>query len=212
MNGKLVIPDEIIINKIYVIRDKKVMLDTYLSELYGVETRIMNQQVKRNIDRFPEDFMFQLTEEEFENLKSQFVISSWGGRRSLPNVFTEHGVLMLSSILNSKKAISINIQIVRIFTQMREMLLTHKDILLELKELKERVEGQDERIDLIYNYLMQFVEQKKVTKNTIGFKPQELQILAKIARFSKNLAIFTRTLISSIYPKQTIHLSILLLP
>ena len=174
MNGKLVIPDEIIINKIYVIRDKKVMLDTYLSELYGVETRIMNQQVKRNIDRFPEDFMFQLTEEEFENLKSQFVISSWGGRRSLPNVFTEHGVLMLSSILNSKKAISINIQIVRIFTQMREMLLTHKDILLELKELKESVEGQDERIDLIYNYLMQFVEQKKVTKNTIGFKPQEL--------------------------------------
>jgi hypothetical protein len=99
------IPDETVINKIYLIRNEKVMLDSDLALLYGIETRRLNEQVKRNIERFPEDFMFQLTETEFENLKSQFATSSWGGRRKLPYAFTEHGVLMLSSVLNSDLAI-----------------------------------------------------------------------------------------------------------
>src|SRR5688572_26841375 len=109
------IPDEVLMNKIYVIRDQKVMLDEDLAELYGVETRRLNEQVRRNIDRFPEDFMFKLNEEEFTDLKSQNATSSWGGRRKLPNAFTEHGVLMLSSVLNSKQAIRMNIQIMRIY-------------------------------------------------------------------------------------------------
>ncbi|WP_232456860.1 ORF6N domain-containing protein [Pedobacter psychrophilus] len=98
-------PDEIVMNKIYFIRNQKVMLDDDLSELYGVETKRLNEQVKRNIDRFPEDFMFQLNDEEFNDLKSQIATSSWGGRRKPPFAFTEHGVLMLSSVLNSKLAI-----------------------------------------------------------------------------------------------------------
>ena len=104
MSKEIIIPDEIISSKIYLIREQKVMLDNDLAELYQVETRRLNEQVKRNIDRFPEDFMFQLTQEEFENLKSQNATSSWGGRRKLPYAFTEHGVLMLSSVLNSKRA------------------------------------------------------------------------------------------------------------
>ena len=117
-----VIPDEAVISKIYFIRNEKVMLDNELAELYGVETRRLNEQVKRNIDRFPEDFMFQLTETEFENLKSQIATSSWGGRRKLPYVFTEHGVLMLSSVLNSDLAIKVNIQIMRVYTEIRNTL------------------------------------------------------------------------------------------
>ena len=97
-NDNIMLPDEIIISKIYFIREQKVMIDSDLAELYGVETRRLNEQVKRNISRFPEDFMFQLSEVEFENLKSQFATSSWGGRRKSPYVFTEHGVLMLSSV------------------------------------------------------------------------------------------------------------------
>ena len=99
------IPDEVVINKIYMIRNEKVMLDRDLAALYGVETKRLNEQVKRNIERFPEDFMFRLTETEFDNLKSQNATSSWGGRRNLPYVFTEHGVLMLSSVLNNGLAI-----------------------------------------------------------------------------------------------------------
>ena len=106
-----VIPDETILSKILLIRGLKVMLDSDLADLYGVTTKRLNEQVKRNIYRFPDDFMFQLTESEFENLKSQFATSSWGGRRTLPYAFTEHGVLMLSSVLNSELAIKVNIQI-----------------------------------------------------------------------------------------------------
>ena len=138
MDDILIIPDTVVINKIHFIRGNKVMLDSDLADLYDEETRRLNEQIKRNIERFPSDFMFQLTENEFENLKSQFATSSWGGRRKLPYVFTEHGVLMLSSVLNSKKAIAINIQIVRIFTQMREMLLANKDILIELEKINQK--------------------------------------------------------------------------
>lgn len=109
MAKSIVIPEEVIINKIYLIRNQKVMLDSDLAEMYGVETRALNQSVKRNILRFPEDFMFKLTEEGFEILISQNVTSSWGGRRKLPFVFTEQGVAMLSSVLNSKRAIEVNL-------------------------------------------------------------------------------------------------------
>jgi len=112
------------------------MLDIDLAELYHVETRRLNEQVKRNLNRFPKDFMFQLTEKEWANLMSQNAISSWGGRRKMPFAFTEHGVLMLSSILNSERAIQVNIQIMRIYTKLRGMLKDHKDILLKWKSWK----------------------------------------------------------------------------
>lgn len=170
MSDVIIIPDEIVLSKIYQFRGKKVMIDADLAELYEVETRVLNQQIKRNMDRFPEDFMFTLNKEEWEQLKSQNTNSAWGGRRSLPNVFTEHGVLMLSSILNSKKAIATNIQIVRIFTRMREMLLTHKDILLQLEEIRKRSDEQDDRLDMIYNYLRRFMKEEKMPKRQLGYK------------------------------------------
>lgn len=173
MSESFIIPDETVISKIYLFRDQKVMIDSDLAELYGIETRVLNQAVKRNEKRFPSDFMFQLKDVEFENLKSQDASNSWGGRRSLPNAFTEHGVLMLSSVLNSDKAIEVNIQLVRIFTRMREMLLTHKDILLQIEDMRKSVTNQDERIDLIYNYLMEFVKKENQPRKPIGFKSSE---------------------------------------
>ncbi len=149
----LVIPEEIVMNKIYHFRSEKVMLDRDLAELYQVETRRLNEQIKRNVDRFPSDFMFQLTKEEWGNLKSQNATSSlpkgkagWGGSRKLPYVFTEHGVLMLSSVLNSKRAIAVNIHIMRVFTKMRGMLLTHNDLLLKMNELESKVINHDKSI------------------------------------------------------------------
>jgi len=157
-----VIPDEVVISKIFVIRNQKVMLDTDLADLYSVETRRLNEQVKRNIDRFPEDFMFQLTKDEFDNLKSQIATSSWGGRRTLPYVFTEHGVLMLSSVLNSYRAIKVNIQIMRIYTKIREMIFTHKDILSKLEKVEEKMSNQDNQIMVIFEYLKQFEQEKQI--------------------------------------------------
>ena len=120
------VAEQKILNRIYVIRNKKIMLDEDLAAMYRVETKRLNEQVKRNINRFPKDFMFTLSEKEYENLKSQNATSSWGGRRKLPNVFTEQGVAMLSSILNSDVAIEVNIRIIRVFTKLREYALTHK--------------------------------------------------------------------------------------
>src|SRR3954452_6702169 len=124
-------PDEAIISKIFFIRGQKVMLDVDLAALYQVETKQLKRQVRRNIDRFPKDFMFELNIEEFENLRSQFGTSSWGGLRYRPMAFTEQGVSMLSGILNSAVAIQVHIRIIRIFTKMREMLLSNQDILLK---------------------------------------------------------------------------------
>ena len=132
MSEKLIVPDQVVMSKIYLIRDQKVMLDMDLAELYQVETKQLKRQVRRNIDRFPKDFMFELTKEEFTILRSQFGTSSWGGVRYAPMAFTEQGVAMLSSVLNSKTAIRVNIQIIRIFTKMRELILSHKDILTEV--------------------------------------------------------------------------------
>ena len=171
-----VIPDETVINKIYLIRGEKVMLDRDLAELYGVETRRLNEQVKRNIDRFPEDFMFQLTEIEFENLMSQIATSSWGGYRKLPYVFTEHGVLMLSSVLNSDLAIKVNIQIMRVYTKIRNMLATHKDLLLKFEQFEIKLADHDDKIMLILEYIKQFEKTKQQelehkNRPKIGFKP-----------------------------------------
>jgi hypothetical protein len=173
-----VIPDEAVISKIYFVRNEKVMLDSELAELYGVETRRLNEQVKRNIDRFPEDFMFQLTETEFENLKSQIATSSWGGRRKLPYVFTEHGVLMLSSVLNSDLAIKVNIQIMRVYTKIRNMLATHKDLLLKFERFETKLADHDDKIMLILEYIRQFEKAKQqeleqMNRPKIGFKTQE---------------------------------------
>ncbi len=168
--SNIAIPDEVVMSKIYQIRNQKVMLDEDLAELYGVETKRLNEQVKRNIDRFPEDFMFSLDEEEFTNLKSQFATSSWGGRRNLPNVFTEHGVLMLSSVLNSKQAIQVNIQIMRIYTKIREIILAHKDVFLRIEQVEKQMIKHDEKIELLFNYLSKFVEKEETPRIPIGYK------------------------------------------
>lgn len=167
----MIIPDEILMSKIYYIRGYKVMLDEDLAELYEVETKQLKRQVRRNIDRFPEeDFMFELTREELENLRSQIGTSSWGGSRYMPMAFTEQGVAMLSSVLNSARAIKVNIQIIRIFTRMREMLLTHKDILLKLEQLESKVTGHDEDIRIIFGYLKELLNPPQEPRPRIGFR------------------------------------------
>ena len=134
------------------------MLSTHLAELYDVEVRSLIQAVKRNKDRFPDDFMFQLTNNEFENLKSQFVISSWGGiRRASPYAFTEQGVAMLSSVLNSKKAIQVNIQIMRTFMKLRELAITHKDLRIRVDELEKKY---DQQFRVVFKAIKMLVEDK----------------------------------------------------
>jgi hypothetical protein len=143
--------------------------------LYGVETKRLKEQVRRNIDRFPEDFMFELTLNELADWRSQFVSSESAdkmGLRYAPMAFTEHGILMLSSVLNSDRAIAVNIQVIRIFTKMKEMLLTHKDLLLKMEEIENRVGKQDKKIKVIFDYLKEFVREKNEPKIPIGFKQQ----------------------------------------
>ena len=164
------IPDEVVMNKIYLIRGKKVMLDQDLAELYGVETKQLKRAVRRNITRFPKDFMFELTRKESVTLRSQIGTSSWGGTRYVPMAFTEQGVAMLSSVLNSERAILVNIQIIRIFTKIREMLLTHKDLLLKMEELEKKVASHDEKIALLFEYLKQFMTEQDKPRQPIGFK------------------------------------------
>jgi len=138
-----IIPVELIAERIYIIRGQKVMLDSDLAVLYGTQTMRLNERVRRNMNRFPEDFMFQLTETEFTNLKSQIAISSWGGRRKLPLAFTEQGVTMLSSVLNSDTAIEVNIAIMRAFIKMREILYSNKELAI-------KVEKHDKEIATLY--------------------------------------------------------------
>ncbi|WP_346859242.1 ORF6N domain-containing protein [uncultured Draconibacterium sp.] len=164
-------------NKIYFIREQKVMIDSDLAELYGVETRRLNEQVKRNLSRFPEDFMFQLSNSEFENLRSQIATSSWGGRRKPPFVFTEHGVLMLSSVLNSDKAIRVNIQIMRIFTKVREMLTDNLSLKLDIEQIKKKLASQDKNIELVFRYLDELLEKQAnpEPRKQIGYKRKDEQ-------------------------------------
>jgi phage regulator Rha-like protein len=168
--NELQLADELIINKIYYVRDMKVMLDKDLAEMYGVETRVLNQSIQRNLRRFPDDFMFQLSKEEFENLKSQIATSSWGGTRKMPYAFTEQGVAMLSSVLNSDRAIDVNIQIIRIFTKIREMLSTHKDILLKIEQMERQVVSHSDEIQTIFNVLRELINPPQEKMNPIGYK------------------------------------------
>ena len=166
------IPDEMIMHKIYFIRSVKIMLDRDLAELYGVLTGNLNKAVKRNIKRFPKDFMFQLTKEEFNNLKFQFGTSSWGGTRSLPYAFTEQGVAMLSGILNSNRAINVNIQIMRIFTKTRQLLTDNLSVKLEIEEIKKKLKNQDKNIELVFSYLDELIEKQENPRPRIpiGYK------------------------------------------
>jgi hypothetical protein len=170
-----VIPDEVIASKIYLIRGQKVMLDKDLAELYETETKVLKQAVKRNIDIFPEHFMFQLTNQEFTILRSQTVTSSWGGQRYLPYVFTEHGVLQLASVLKSTRARRMSVRIIEVFVKMREMLATHKEILHKLEQIEKKDIEQDQKIMLIFEYLKQLEKTKQEDlelkpRKKIGFK------------------------------------------
>jgi arsenate reductase-like glutaredoxin family protein len=172
-------PNEVIIDKIYLIRGQKVMLDRDLAELYQVETRRLNEQVRRNLSRFPEDFMFELTKEELENWMSQIATSNSikMGLRKPPLCFTEQGVAMLSSVLNSERAIQMNIQIIRIFTKMKEMALTHSDILLKLESLEKQSSKHSQEIQAIFKALKQLVQTPKIEEERvrIGFKKDKLK-------------------------------------
>ena len=176
--NQIILSEEAVISKIYIIRGQKVMIDADLAELYEVETKQLKRAVKRNIERFPDDFMFELSDKEIKNLRSQIGTSRWGGVRYAPMAFTEQGVSMLSSILNSKTAIKVNIQIIRIFTKMREMLITHKELFIELEQIKHKLNENDNNFLLIFEYLKQFEETKQqkseqANRKRIGYKSDE---------------------------------------
>ena len=185
------IPLERIVDKIFLIRGKKVMLDSDLAQLYGVETKVLNQAVKRNNERFPEDFMFRLTSDEAVSLRSkivtldetmapewgkdgflrsQIVTSSWGGSRKPSSVFTEQGVAMLSSVLKSKKAIEVNIFIVRSFVQLREALATHKELAEKIEKIEKNERKYDRQFKLIFDVMQNILDDGKSPKPVIGFK------------------------------------------
>ncbi len=167
----IAIQDEIVISKIFIVKGKKIMIDTDLAELYAVPTKRLNEQVKRNIKRFPEDFMFQLNQGEKQDLiESHAHLNKLKYSPNLPFAFTEHGAVMLASILNSDRAIEVNVQIVRIFTRMREMFLTHKDILLKLEQLERKVVGQDGDIKVIFRYIKELLSPGTEPMRKIGFK------------------------------------------
>jgi hypothetical protein len=171
----VLVPEEFIERKIYLIRGCKVMLDSDLAELYQVPTKVLNQAMRRNADRFPSDFMFRLNEEELENLRSQTVTSNVGrgGRRYTPYAFTEHGVAMLSSVLSSKRAVALNILIIRAFVRLREYLATHKDLARQLENVERTQQEHGAHIEQIYGYIQQLLEPApESSKRRIGFKPQ----------------------------------------
>jgi hypothetical protein len=158
------------LKKIYLIRDQKVLLDVDLAALYAVETCVLKQAIKRNKERFPEDFMFVLNTKEFKNLRSQFVTSSWGGTRYPPMAFTEQGVAMLSSVLNSSRAIAVNIQIMRVFVRMRQMIISYKELLKKIEKLEASDIEQNEQIRKIYNLIRELLEPSVKNPKPIGFR------------------------------------------
>ncbi|PWA06913.1 ORF6N domain-containing protein [Flavobacterium psychrotolerans] len=170
--SEIIIPDEIITNKIYFVRNQKVMLDKDLAELFDVETKRINEQIKRNSLKFPEHFMFQLNENEFQNLKSQFATSRWGGTRKLPYVFTEHGVLQLANVLKSERATQMSIKIIEVFVSLREFITNNLNTKLEIEEIKKKLINHDKNIELVFSYLDELMEKQdnKVERNKIGYK------------------------------------------
>ena len=163
-----------IAEKIYLIREQKVMLDRDLAELYVVENRVLGQQVKRNSSKFPSDFMFKLSQKETDDLRSQFVTANISSKsRVPPTVFSEHGVLMLANVLNSERANIVSIQIIRIFTKMREVILTHKDILFKIERLERKGINHDQSIRQIFQALKQLIGTQSKPKEMIGFKSKK---------------------------------------
>lgn len=163
------IPVEAITGRIYVIRGHKIMLDRDLAELYGVETGQLKRAVRRNIDRFPSDFMFELSKEEFENWRCQFGTSSWGGTRYPPMAFTEQGVAMLSGVINSTRAIQVNIAIMRAFVQMRQLLTSDKKLAEKLKALEKRLTEHDKHFQIVFDAIEQMLSADEKPKRKIGF-------------------------------------------
>lgn len=162
---KILVPDQIVLEKIYHIRDQKVMLDSDLAALYEVETKQLKRQVRRNIERFPDDFMFELTPEEYEFSRSQNGTLKQGENiKYAPMVFTEQGIAMLSSVLNSSRAINVNIQIIRIFTRIRQILADNTDIRLEIERIKNKIENQDKNMEIVFRYLDELLEKQERPK------------------------------------------------
>jgi hypothetical protein len=161
------VPDERIAGMIILIRGKKVMLDRDLAELYQVTTGNLNKAVSRNLDRFPSDFMFRLTKEEFDNLIFHFGTSRWGGTRKLPRAFTEQGVAMLSSVLNSETAVQVNIQIMRTFTKLRQLLATHEELRQKIEEMEKKY---DEQFRVVFDVIKRLLIEEEKPKRQIGFK------------------------------------------
>jgi len=166
---KDLVSQKAIANKILLVRGCKVMLDKSLAELYRVETKALVQAVKRNKERFPKDFMFQLTEQEAASLRSQIVTSSWGGRRYMPYVFTEQGVAMLSSVLNSRLAIKVNIQIMRTFVRINAMLISHKDLQRKIATMEKKY---DQQFRVVFEAIKQLIREEEKPKAKIGFRAQ----------------------------------------
>ena len=168
-----VVPDEIVMNKIYIIRNHKVMLDRDLAELYGVKSIRLREKVKRNITKFPEHFMFQLTEIEVEIMVSQNAIPSkshLGG--TLPFVFTEHGILMLANVLKSDRAVLVSIRIIELFVKLREMLLANTELKYEIEKIKRKLDNQDKNMEIVFRYLDELLDKKENPKPRvkIGYK------------------------------------------
>lgn len=173
---EITIADDAVVNKIYLIRSMKVMLDYDLAELYQVETKQLKRQVRRNIERFPSDFMFELTHEEYNSLRSQFGTLNRGAHsKYLPMVFTEQGISMLSSVVNSSAAIKVNIQIMRIFIRVRQMITDNAELRLEIEKIKSKLDNQDKNMEIVFRYLDELTEkQSKVQERTrIGYKPDQ---------------------------------------
>ncbi len=173
MKKEIISTDKIIVSKIYFIRNQKVMLDKDLALLYGVETKYLKRQVKRNLKRFPNDFMFTLTDTELKNWRSQFVTSNSKdkmGLRHLPYAFTEQGVAMLSSVLHSNKSIEVNIKIMRLFSKMREAFTDNLNIKLEIEDIKKKLSNHSKNIELVFSYLDELIEKKEKPRNKIGYK------------------------------------------
>ena len=162
--------ENIIAKKILTLRGKRVMLDRDLAVLYGVETKRLNESVKRNIMRFPEDFMFQLTEQEFENLRSQFATSKSGGRRYLPFAFTEQGIAMLSSVLNSERAVQVNIQIMRVFVKIREVMILNTELKFKFQKIDMKLIDHDKKFGIVFDAIKEIQKPPEKKKRKIGFE------------------------------------------
>ncbi|MXV14162.1 ORF6N domain-containing protein [Hufsiella ginkgonis] len=174
METNITIPDEVIINKIYLVRGQKVMIDRDLAVLYGVETKRLKEAVRRNIARFPEDFMFEMNRQEFDNWRSEHVDvqEDKQGLRYAPFCFTEQGVTMLSCTLNSPQAIAVNIRVIRVFTRIRQLLMDNTEIRLEIEKIKNKLDNQDKNMEIVFRYLDELLEKKEnpEPRKVVGYR------------------------------------------